>query len=105
MDTNNRQVIERLDHLENHFRIYKNDMQDVKDGIKEMKLLLGGSSLNGNKGFIHLMEKVEGKVDTIEMQVKDMQKDLESVKFWGRGAAGILFSTILIILSYIKDKV
>lgn len=99
-----RQLIERLDHLENHFRVYKNDMQDVKDGIKEMKLLLGGSALNGNKGFIYLMEKVEGKVDTIEMQVIDMQKDIESVKFWGRGAAGILFSTILIILSYIKDK-
>ena len=100
-----RQVIERLDHLENHFKVYKNDMQDVKDGIKEMKLLLGGSALNGNKGFIHLMEKVEGKVDTIEMQIKDMQKDLESVRFWGRGAAGLLFSAILIIFSYIKDKI
>ena len=43
---------ERLDRLEHHFRLYKQDMADIKDSVKEIKILLGGSALNGNKGVV-----------------------------------------------------
>lgn len=99
------QITERLDRLENHFKVYKTDMVDVKDSLKEVRMLLGGSQLNGNKGFIRLMETVEGKVDTIEEQVTKMQKDIDSVKFWGRGLAGVLFATMIVVINYLKDKV
>jgi len=97
-------ITERLDRLENHFKVYKTDMLDVKDSLKEVRVLLGGSSLNGNKGFIKLIETVEEKVDTIEGQVTKMQKDIDSVKFWGKGATGLLFASILVIINYVKDK-
>ena len=67
-------------------------------------MLLGGSALNGNKGFIKLMDAVDEKVDIIERQVDKMQKDVDNVKFWGRGAAGVLFGLLLVIANYIKDK-
>jgi len=90
--------------LRNHFEVYKTDMVDVKDSLKEIRLLLGGSPLNNNKGFIRLIESVEEKVDAIEEQVTKIQKDLDNVKFWGRGAAGILFTFVIVIINYIKDK-
>jgi hypothetical protein len=100
-----KEIAERLDRLENHFRVYKTDMVDVKDSLKEVRILLGGSSLNGNRGFIKLMETVEEKVDANQVQLKDIQKDIDNVKFWGRGASGVLFATVLIIINYIKDKI
>jgi chaperonin cofactor prefoldin len=92
------EVTERLDRLENHFKVYKTDMQDVKDGLREVKILLGGTDLNGRKGFIKVMELVEEKVDTLEKKQELMQNDLDTIKFWGRGTAGVLFITIGLML-------
>jgi hypothetical protein len=79
-------------------------MNDFKDSLKEVRILLGGSALNGNKGFIKLMETIEEKVDANQIQLKDMQKDIDSVKFWGRGASGLLFASVLVLINYVKDK-
>lgn len=98
------ELSERLDRLENHFKVYKTDMQDVKSELKEVRILLGGSALNGNKGFIRLMETIEEKVDKIELDLSHVHKDVENVKFWGRGASGFLFAFLLVLVNYIKDK-
>lgn len=92
------EVTERLDRLENHFKVYKTDMQDVKDGLKEVRILLGGTELNGRKGFVKVMELVEEKVDKLEKDNEIIKKDLESIKFWGRGASGVAFVTIGLML-------
>lgn len=84
--------------LRSHFETYKTDVIDIKDSLKEVKILLGGSALNGNKGFIKLMEAVEEKVDFLEKQNEKTQKDLEGIKFWGRGSAGVLFVTVGILI-------
>ena len=80
--------------LRNHFEVYKTDVSDVKDGIKEIKMLLGGTALNGHKGFIKLIEAVEEKVDKIDKENEIIKKDLDSIKFWGRGASGVVFVTM-----------
>lgn len=85
---------ERLDRLENHFKVYKTDMKDVKDELKEVRILLGGTELNGRKGFVKVMELVEDKVDRLEMQIQLMENDMDNVKFWGKGIAGVIFITI-----------
>lgn len=92
------EVTERLDRLENHFKVYKTDMQDVKDGLKEVRILLGGTELNGKKGFVKVMELVEEKVNKLEKDNEAIKKDLESIKFWGRGASGVAFVTIGLML-------
>lgn len=85
---------ERLDRLENHFKVYKTDMKDVKEELKEVRVLLGGTELNGRKGFVKVMELVEEKVDRLEMKIELMDRDMENVKFWGKGLAGVIFITI-----------
>lgn len=95
------EVTERLDRLENHFKVYKTDMQDVKDGLKEVRMLLGGTELNGHKGFIKLMETVEEKVDRLDSDNHIIKKDLENIKFWGRGSAGVVFVTLGLMIKKI----
>jgi hypothetical protein len=50
------------------------------------------------------METVEEKADTMQTKIELMQKDIDSIKFWGRGASGLLFASILVLINYIKDK-
>jgi hypothetical protein len=84
--------------LRSHFEVYKTDVSDVRDGIKEIKILLGGTALNGHKGFIKLMEAVEEKVDKIDKENELIKKDLDSIKFWGRGASGVAFVTLGLVV-------
>jgi hypothetical protein len=92
---------ERLDRLEHHFKIYKEDLCDIKDSVKEIKILLGGSALNGHKGFVHLMELNEEKIDAMEVELTKMKNDFETAKFWGRGATGVAFVTLGLIVKKI----
>ena len=85
---------QRLDRLENHFKVYKSDVGDIKDELKEVRILLGGSALNGNKGFIRLIETVEEKVDRLDKELQDTRHDIKNAKFWGRGATGVAFVII-----------
>ena len=73
-------------------------MKDVKDGLKEVRILLGGTELNGRKGFVKVMELVEEKVDKLEKDNEVIKKDLENIRFWGRGASGVVFVTIGLML-------
>lgn len=92
---------ERLDRLEHHFKVYKQDVEDIKNSVKEIRILLGGSALNNHKGFIRLMELNEDKVRQLEGDLHDMRNDIENAKFWGKGFTGIAFVTIGLILKKI----
>jgi hypothetical protein len=73
-------------------------MADIKDSVKEIKILLGGSALNGNKGFVRLMELNEEKIDNMEVELTKLKNDFETAKFWGRGATGVAFVTLGLII-------
>ena len=40
---------ERLDRLDNHFKVYKSDLIEVRDSVKNIENALIGSNYNGNK--------------------------------------------------------
>jgi hypothetical protein len=85
---------QRLDRLEEHFKFYKRDVSEIKDSVKEIKILLGGSALNGNKGFVRLMELNEDKIRFLETELMNVKNDIDGAKFWGKGLAGVIFVTI-----------
>ena len=99
-----KEILSRLDRLEHHFGVYKTDMSDVKDSLKEVRILLGGSSLNNNRGFIKLMESVESKVESMELELKDIQKDMNNTKYWARGIVGVIFALFMVLVNAIKDR-
>jgi len=59
-----------------HYAGLKNDIASLREGQREIVLLLAGSSLNGNKGFVKIMEMVETKVDEMEKTLQGNCKDI-----------------------------
>lgn len=94
----------RLERLENHFKTYKTDVSDIKDSVKEIRMLLGGTALNGNKGFVNLMQTIEERVDALEKKIDSNTKDIDNTKFWGRFASVILGSSIALIIKTLFDR-
>lgn len=84
--------------LRNHFEVYKTDVADVKDSLKEIRILLGGTSLNDKKGFISLIEKLEQKSDEFERKIEKHENSLSQLKFWTLRGVGVIFITIGLVI-------
>jgi hypothetical protein len=98
-------ALEEMDkRREQHYRNLTLKVDDMLTNQRQIIDLLAGTKLNGNKGFVNLVETVEKKVDLIKDQVKDMQKDVDNTKFWGRTATGIIVFVIGIIIKAISDN-
>ena len=57
---------EKIDRLENHFKIYKTDNEDLKKTVKNIENALVGSNLNGNKGIVNLLDEVDKRLNEME---------------------------------------
>lgn len=76
---------EKVDRLENHFSVYKKDMVDVKEVAKDIRNLLTGTDLNGHKGVVHILDKLEQKVDDLEAKQILIDDNMNNVKFVAKG--------------------
>lgn len=101
MDNNN-EIIARLERLENHFKVYKDDMSDVKDAIKDLKTAIVGSHINGNKGFIHLLDKISTKVDTIENENLLLKENMSLLKYISGSTVTALIGGLIVV--FIKNR-
>lgn len=96
---------EKMDRYEKHREELRKDVKVISDSQRQMIDLLAGTNLNGNKGLVRLLETVEEKVNINKEQVKDIQKDMDNVKFWGRSAMVLLTGFILVLANYFKDLI
>lgn len=76
---------EKVDRLENHFKVYKSDLTDVKEVTRDIRNLLTGTELTGKKGVIHLLEALENKVDTLEEKQLLINENMQNVKYVAKG--------------------
>jgi len=81
-----------------HYTNLNAKIDNLTDSQKQIVMLLGGTPLNGNKGFISLLDEVDKRLKMIEDKSKDHHRDLEQVKFWGRGTAGVVFVSLGLVL-------
>jgi len=93
---------EKIDRLENHFKVYKTDMQDVKNTLIDIKNSMIGSNLNGNKGFIHLLDEVDKRVERMEERQILFEEVFTSYKWSSRAFVGAIVSFLLWFFT--KDK-
>lgn len=82
---------EKIDKLQNHFTVYKSDISDLKDVVKQLTSALVGSNYNGNKGVIHLVDAVEKRLDKLEKQQPLNDETIKQVKF----GVGIVFTALI----------
>ena len=92
------------DRREGHIKELQKDVRELTTSLNNLTTAIVGSSLNNNKGLIKLIEEIDIKVDRLKDENIANKKDIDNVKFWGRGASGLMFATILIIIKYITDK-
>ena len=76
---------EKVDRLENHFKVYKSDLTDVKEVARDIRNLLTGTELTGKKGVIHVLEALETKVDRLEEKQILIDENMANVKFVAKG--------------------
>ena len=82
---------EKIDKLQNHFTVYKSDISDLKDVVKQLTSALVGSNYNGNKGVIHLVDAVEKRLDRLEKQQPLNDETIKQVKF----GVGVVFTALM----------
>ena len=99
------ELSEKMDRYEQHRIELKKDVKAVSDFQKELVTLLAGSELNGKRGIVNFVEEIDKRTRLLEVENKLMQKDIDTSKFWGRSAAGLLIACILVIINAIKDKI
>lgn len=76
---------EKVDRLENHFKVYKSDMTDVKEVTRDIRNLLTGTELNGKKGVVFILDRLEEKVDKLEAKQLLIDDNMANVKFVAKG--------------------
>jgi chaperonin cofactor prefoldin len=76
---------EKVDSLENHFKVYKSDMNDVKGIVKNIESAMIGNNFNGNKGFVHLLDDVNKRLEKIEDKQILMDENMNNIKFVSKG--------------------
>jgi hypothetical protein len=90
---------EKIDRLENHFQVYKTDMVDVKTSVNNIEIALIGSSLNGNKGMVHLLDDIKTRVKDLEEKQILADELASNIKWFQRGVLGILFAYLTYLIT------
>ena len=84
-------LLEKVDRLEQHFKVYKSDLSDTRELSKEIRSILIGSELSDNKGVIHLLKEIEKRVDELSDRNILLEENMQNVKLASRGfMAGII---------------
>jgi hypothetical protein len=91
--------LEKIDRLENHFQVYKSDMIDVKDSVKNIEQSLIGSPLNGHKGMVHLLDSIDKRVKDLEEKQILADDRIEKFKWFQRGIIGVVFGYLTWLIS------
>ena len=99
------ELSEKMDRYEQHRIELKKDVKAVSDFQKELVVLLAGSELNGKRGIVNFVDEIDKRTRLLEIENKLIQKDIDTTKFWGRGTAGVLFASMLLIIKAISDKI
>jgi len=67
-----------------HYKKLNEKMDRFNESQQQIILLLGGTPLNGNKGFISLLDEVDKRLEVVEERTKENNRDLEQVVWWGK---------------------
>lgn len=90
---------EKIDRLEDHFKIYKSDMVDVKDSVRNIESALIGSNINGNKGIVNLLDSIDVRVQSLEDKQILADEFMRNLKWFQRGVVGVIFAYVTWLLT------
>lgn len=85
---------EKIDRLENHFKVYKSDVLDISHTVKNIEVALLGSNYNDKKGIVYLLDSLDKRVQTLEDKQILADDRIDTLKWFQRGVIGVIFAYI-----------
>jgi len=92
-------IREKIDEISRHHAKFKADISDVKSTLDKIENTLVGSTFNGNKGIVDLIDKIDDRLYEQEKQMILVQDAMTEYKWTARI---IITSLIGFIFWFIK---
>ncbi|MFO0089987.1 MAG: hypothetical protein ACK518_04225 [bacterium] len=100
---------------ESHISELRKDLKHMNGNVEALLLVMTGTPLNGNKGVVQFLDKIEKRMDDFDSKVKILNDDniltqerIDNVKFWGKWIAGVVGAitggSFLMVLKFISEK-
>jgi hypothetical protein len=100
---------------ESHISELRKDLKHMNGNVEALLMVMTGTPLNGNKGVVQFLDKIEKRMDDFDSKVKVISDDniltrerIDNVKFWGKWVAGVMGAIsgggFLMILKFISEK-
>lgn len=92
---------ERLDRIEQHLKLLKEDSNIRSADIKEIKQALLGNALNDYKGLVWKINNIDARVESLEVYESEIKLYIKQGKFV---IAGIVAALITLIIETFTKK-
>ena len=89
---------ERLDKIEQHLRILKNNADEKTMLLLSIKNSLVGSEMNGNKGLVSAVDELDNRVEKLEEQGAEIHLFIKQAKWLAAVIVTALISLIFKII-------
>lgn len=92
---------ERLDRLEDHYKMVKNKLDDLANDVRDIKTAIMGSPLNSDEGLASKIKRVERDVNDLETFKTEVNTYIKQFKY----VLGVVFVALitLIIKAFTKE--
>jgi len=91
----------KVDRIEVHHNLFKQDVSDIKTTLSKIESTLIGSTFNGNKGIITLIEQMDERIYELEKKTILLEDSMFNTKWSNR----VLIASLLgFVFWYIKTK-
>jgi len=103
------------DRRDQHYKNLQGDIKHLNQNVESLILVIAGTPLNGNKGLVSFLDKVEQRVKGSESDIQQNKQDIallqdnvDTAKFWGKLTAGVVGTiaggSFLMILKFLAEK-
>lgn len=92
---------ERLDRLEDHYKMVKNKLEDLANDVRDIKTAIMGSPLSSDEGLASKIKRVERDVNDLETFKTEVSTYIKQFKY----VLGVVFVALitLIIKAFTKE--
>jgi hypothetical protein len=92
---------ERLDRLEDHYKMVKNKLDDLANDVRDIKTAIMGSPLSSDEGLATKIKRVERDVNDLETFKTEVSTYIKQFKY----VLGVVFVALitLIIKAFTKE--
>lgn len=92
---------ERLDRLEDHYKMVKNKLEDLANDVRDIKTAIMGNPLNSDEGLASKIKRVERDVNDLETFKTEVSTYIKQFKY----VLGVVFVALitLIIKAFTKE--